>query len=491
MNPHLHEAERAAIGAVLVDPSSADVVLELAAEDFASARCGEIRDAIARVVGTDAVPDLRTVGAELEAAGSNVTIAELAGLETSLPDVERVGDYVVAVRRAAQKRKVTTAAQKLVEDPDDERARAELEEVLATPCEAISLARTAAEIVTEGVDLPSPVLNKLAWPGRVTLLVAPAKLGKSTLSTYGAACVSTSSEFLGSVAKRGPVLIASEEYPADLARRLRDMNADLEVVSVLQWRSDPTAEIRAAAADTDPILIIVDSLADVAQHIAPESGSSTQWSRVVRPLVRLARETGAALLILHHARKSDGTSRDSGEIEAAVDVIATMRAGSGTRRKIEYRGRYGRGEFTVRLVGNRFELDSDERGTDEISGDIVSHVSANDGCSQRSILDAVSSRAATVRQALTNLIADGRITEGGSPARRRYSAPKSVSRPNTRDTVRETVSDASVSTVSDQREIEDSRSGKRSGTHSVSRIARHKSRTGHGSPDHPKAKGAG
>ena len=56
----------------------------------------------------------------------------------------------------------------------------------------------------------------------------------------------------------------------------------------------------------------------------------------MRPLVRIARDTNCALVLLHHAGKSEGKYRDSTEIGAAVDVIVEMSVtAGGAQRQLE------------------------------------------------------------------------------------------------------------------------------------------------------------
>ena len=284
------------------------------------------------------------------------------------------------------------------------------------------------ELLERPVELPPAVVPRLAWPGRATLLSGREKSGKSTLLTAAAAAVSTGGTFLGVAVTKGTVLWASEEHPADVARRLRDFGADPDAVHVMQWRGDAIAEIRAQAERLHPTLLVVDTLAAVAEAAAPESGSASQWAKVMRPLVRIARETGCALVILHHATKADDKYRDSGEIGAAVDVIAEMSiAGGGALRPIAFAGRYGRGKFTLRMVGRVFEL-VDERDEDDLHDKVAAFVQAHPGSSQQAVVDGIPQRAVEVRRALAELVQRAQIDDLGTARSHLYHPAGTSSR---------------------------------------------------------------
>ena len=75
--------------------------------------------------------------------------------------------------------------------------------------------------------------------------------------------------------------------------------------------------IAAAAREHRPDLVIIDSITDL--HAASDGGNI--WNAGdVRKLIQPLRELGCAVILVHHVRKSDGASRDSGDLEAAPDV---------------------------------------------------------------------------------------------------------------------------------------------------------------------------
>src|SRR5262249_2250487 len=156
------------------------------------------------------------------------------------------------------------------------------------------------------------VAPRLAWRGRTTLLAAREKAGKSTLATAAAAAVSRGAPWLGDATAGGAVLwVALEEHLADLVARMTDWAADPECVHVLDalaGRFDGMGALHAEARAIAPALVVVDTLSALVDAIGsrPDPGSSTAWTPIMAGLTRIARDTNAAVLIVHHARKSDG-----------------------------------------------------------------------------------------------------------------------------------------------------------------------------------------
>ncbi|MDB4893177.1 MAG: hypothetical protein JWL61_5032, partial [Gemmatimonadetes bacterium] len=68
---------------------------------------------------------------------------------------------------------------------------------------------------------PPPIVPRLAWAGRSTLLAAREKAGKSTLTGFLTAAVTNGTDFLGEFCAKGDVLVIGlEEFIGDTARRL-------------------------------------------------------------------------------------------------------------------------------------------------------------------------------------------------------------------------------------------------------------------------------
>jgi hypothetical protein len=249
---------------------------------------------------------------------------------------------------------------------------------------AFSPYRTLAEILTDPGILAPPevVVPRLAWRGRVTLLAAREKDGKSTLAGAGAAAVTRGAPFLDGVALQGTVVLAGfEEHPTEIATRLVQFKASPSEISIgTHIVSDPVTELEAAVAQIRPVLVIVDTLSAIAQGKI-DDGSAKGWQPLMAALTKLAREFNCAVLIIHHSRKSDGAYRDSTAIGANVDCIIEMRTDDKdtTVRQLSVRSRFTVHDCAIRYTESGYELaDTDAPALRDA---IQSFVRERPGCS--------------------------------------------------------------------------------------------------------------
>jgi hypothetical protein len=304
-------------------------------------------------------------------------------------------------------------------------------------------ARSLREIMAdpEALKPPVPVAARFAYAGRSTVFSALPKLGKSTTVTAIAATVSRGYRWLGEPTEPGHVLYgAFEEHVGDVTRRLEAHDADPDRVHVLERVGDPFATLEAEAARLKPRLIIIDTLAKLVESLAPESGSASDWTQIMSRLTQLARDTGAAVLIVHHARRSDGSYRDSSAIAAGVDVVLEMREGTedSHTRIVTARARWPVGNFAIRFHPDeetpRFEL-----AVGDLSLDARVSLAAErePGISKRVVCDRVEGRTKDILAKIDQLIERGVLRdEGTEKSSRLYPG---------RETPRETPTDESVS----------------------------------------------
>jgi hypothetical protein len=245
------------------------------------------------------------------------------------------------------------------------------EKGIRDPVPAAAIAPTAAALLAErGItESPSPVavLPHLAWGGRLTLLAAREKDGKSTLVGGAVAALTRGAPWLGQpCAPVGPVLWLHEESPDDVIGRLQQFNADLNKVRLLRLPSDGAArDLAANVKHLRPGLVVVDSLVRYAAGRVTDPNSAVQWEPIMSELLTLAHTSRAAILVLHHAGKKDGEYRDSTEIGAGVDMLIQMPGGlKGNRQRLEAKGRIigvAPYEITVELVGTAHRLVGGDR----------------------------------------------------------------------------------------------------------------------------------
>lgn len=165
--------------------------------------------------------------------------------------------------------------------------------------------------------------------GCVTLLAGSPGSYKSTLALSLSHSIVRGENFLGRAVKRRAVLYLDLENPQavifDRLRRFGMQKIGSELKYWGGWAADAPPQIGDPRllkfAKRRKLVIVVDSFLKF--HNADEN-SSTEMSRVMHSLRRLA-WAGAAVLVLHHQGKSGSGYRGSSEIRAGVDVEYTIR----------------------------------------------------------------------------------------------------------------------------------------------------------------------
>ncbi len=203
----------------------------------------------------------------------------------------------------------------------------------------VSTRRPAFEPVSAPA-LASSEPEETAWiwrryipEGGLVLLAAPPKLGKTTAAYHLAGAVEEGRDFLGQRTRKAPVLIlAVEERRQDAANRARTLGFGDEVyIHSGPLRTDTIADVAAFVVGKRIGLIIVDTLPRY--WIIDNENDAAAVNVAMAPLLALARETNAAVLLLFHVRKSPGDDgediRGSGDIFAFVDVALIMRRRKG------------------------------------------------------------------------------------------------------------------------------------------------------------------
>jgi DNA repair protein RadA/Sms len=168
-------------------------------------------------------------------------------------------------------------------------------------------------------------------PGAVTLLGGDPGIGKSTLLLQVAAHIA---------AGRGVVYASGEESVAQVglrARRLGIAAAALEVLAETDLQSilDQTAARRAG-------LLVVDSIQTVqSATVTASAGAVSQLRECTAELVRFAKTTGTAVILIGHVTK-EGAIAGPRVLEHLVDTVLYFESEAGSRFRI------------VRATKNRF-----------------------------------------------------------------------------------------------------------------------------------------
>ena len=169
-----------------------------------------------------------------------------------------------------------------------------------------------------------------------TLLVGDGGVGKSFITmSLSLAVAGGDGTFLGlPVKKHGRVIVVDEENSADLVlQRLNALglekrhkeNLDYIWYAGVDLLNEPE-KLLEEALDQEPTLIVIDSLSRVA--LGAEENSNTDMSMLVRKgIVPLARDTGSAVLVVHHTDKEGRAPRGATGIRNAMDqTISVVKA---------------------------------------------------------------------------------------------------------------------------------------------------------------------
>lgn len=280
---------------------------------------------------------------------------------------------------------------------------------------------------------PPPVVPYLAWSGRSTLLAAREKSGKSTLTGYMAMCVSRGLDFLGEPVERGKVLIVGlEEYIGDTARRLTQFGADEDRVELVTFflnePADRPEELRGHIEAVQPSLVVLDSLIAYSEGMLTDANNATQTQMIVSGLTSIAHDTGAALVVIHHARKSDGKYRDSSAIGGAVDMIAEVfppdEDTDPTLRRVRPKGRLPAREVDFRYTGSGYVL-ADNTGPVKppLEQRIVALLRERPGLSGNAVVEALRDNREATLSRIRLMLASGGLLNDGDTRNMRLRVP--------------------------------------------------------------------
>ncbi|HVF52057.1 MAG TPA: DNA repair protein RadA [Actinomycetota bacterium] len=200
---------------------------------------------------------------------------------------------------------------------------------------------------TTGIAEADRVLGGGLVPGGVTLLAGEPGIGKSTLVM----------QMLAGAARGGGrgLLVTGEESLEQVglrARRLGVGDAGFTVAAMTD-----TAAIVAACGEHEPSLVVVDSIQTVVSPEIPHvAGSLVQVRESAAALVRHAKATGTAVVLIGHVTKDGGVAGPK-TLEHIVDTILTIEGDrSGTLRFLRStKNRFGpcdeTGVFTMTVRG--------------------------------------------------------------------------------------------------------------------------------------------
>jgi hypothetical protein len=216
---------------------------------------------------------------------------------------------------------------------------------------------SVGDLLAEPAEAHAWVVEGRLPAGGLAGIFGKPKAGKSTAARGLALCVARSVPWLGFQTTGGPVIyLALEEKRQEVREHFRAMGAtDEDPILILCSAAplDAIERLRLEAARRRPALIIIDPLF---RFIRVEDGDDyATMTAALEPLLTLARESGACVLLVHHLGK--GERPDGGDaILGSTAILASVDSALMMKRTDRYRTlssiqRYGQDldEITINL----------------------------------------------------------------------------------------------------------------------------------------------
>ncbi len=190
------------------------------------------------------------------------------------------------------------------------------------------------------------IIDGLLPAGGFSVIASKPKVGKSTLVRNSALSVAKGETFLDRSVNKGAVIYyALEEKRAEVKKHFRDMGADgTEEIYIYAGGAtvDALKQIKKVAESLKPSLIVIDPLFRLTK--IKDGNDYAQVTAALDPILRLARDTGAHVLCVHHTSKGDRQAGDSvlgsTAIFSSVDTLLIMKRHE-NYRTIQTVQRYG------------------------------------------------------------------------------------------------------------------------------------------------------
>lgn len=356
--PHNLEAEQAVLGAILLDGSIVVSLIEtLHVDDFYRTSHRTIYQSMLSLVAGGGHLDNITLADHLDRRGVLATVGGatyLAELIASVVGTSNVAHHASIVIRAAALRRLREQLVKACSEID---SGADLERVKLLLPDPAALVRgipgdtailqvmTVADLLaTEKADSDQQwIMDAMIAFGSFLCLIAKPKVGKSTLIYELAVKIALGLPFLGRATRQcGVLVLAVEEPKNDICRRMRAHDGE-SLENFHMWIGSLTpdeamiAKIKRTVEQLKIGLIIIDTLNSF--WSVEDENNAAQVTRAVKPLLSLARDTNAAVMVVHHARKSEGEYGDeirgSGALFSLFDCAFILkRHTTDTQRKL-------------------------------------------------------------------------------------------------------------------------------------------------------------
>lgn len=339
--PHNADAERAVLGAILLDNRAYEVIADkITAQDFFLDQHRRIFERITQLVDFYQPVDLITLSEllsrhnELEAAGGP---AYLSQLMDGMPRATNVEHHARIVKEKAALRQVIRLADAIRQEAFDGEVDSRKLTELAT-LRTVDTKRTIAwegletetDIVRQQGSMLRYIVDEIVPEQRITLLFGSEKAGKSIIALDLLKHVANGKPWLNRKTTKTPCLYLDFEdgvLGAYIAWLSGVGDEKVRFVTVRSENGLPAIDdpgLLAICREKRP-LIVLDSLHKIFGRNRTGGVGSAWQSSDFEPVLERIRQlcvAGATVILIHHSTKSDGEQyRDSSAIGANVDFL--------------------------------------------------------------------------------------------------------------------------------------------------------------------------
>jgi len=285
------------------------------------------------------------------------------------------------------------------------------------------------DLLDEPEEEISWIIEGLLPSSGFSIMAAKPKVGKSTLARQLALSVARGDLFINRQTTKGTVLyVALEEKRSEVKSHFKLLGAtgSEDLYSYIGSAPEEASKwLEREIQSKKPVLVIIDTLFRFVN--ITDGNDYAKVTAALTPLLSLARDNGAHVMVIHHARKGGGDGGDSmlgstaifGSVDTAIILKRTE-----SKRTIETQQRYGTDmEPTVLIfdedtrmtsLGGSKESDDMQR----IAEEIITFLSdQTEPCAEKIIEEAVEGRTGLKRKALRDLVARGTVQRTGSGRR--------------------------------------------------------------------------
>ncbi len=405
--PHNYGAEKAVLGAMLLDASAIQIAIQLLnSGDFFSDRHGFLFDEIAQMDADGHEVDLVTVCEQLrrnDALGDSGA-AYLSGLIFECPSAATVASYATIVRELSLKRSAAYLAT---------RAHAFAMNGVGSGVALDELKRSLSELSDREQEFNKPstftasqlmgmTLSEPKWivpdilPEGFCILAGNPKLGKSWLALNVCLAVASGGVALGTVkVEQGDVLyMGLEDTQRRLQSRLRKMlqhdSAPPRLQIATDWARLDEGGIQKLAAwlesHPEARLIVIDTLQKIKQAGRMAGNIYGEDYASVGAVKALADKFGVAIVAVHHRRKGLGGEDDLEAVSGSYGLTGAADSILSLKRE------RGRQDATLSVTGR--DVDEQELalkwdadvGSWTVLGDAVEYKASNE---RTAVMDAL------------------------------------------------------------------------------------------------------